>query len=188
MCEPMTIAAIGATLVTGYLQADAQKAQGEYNAQVAENNAAMARRQADDANALGTREMERASWRSRAIMGQQRASIAANNLDPTMGTPADILGESALFGEMEQQDIRLNALRQAWGYNVEARNYQNEAGLSRWQGSTGARMTILGSLAQSAALGAGAWGGGTTQRRAAKQGANAVNMSGGFRGLGGWGY
>jgi hypothetical protein len=121
-------------------------------------------------------------------MGQQRASIAANNLDPTMGTPADILGESALFGEVEQQDIRLNALRQAWGYNVEARNYQNEAGLSRWQGNTGARMTILGSLAQSAALGAGAWGGGTTQRRAAKQGANAVNMSGGFRGLGGWGY
>lgn len=160
MCEAMTIAAVAATLVTGYMAADAQKAQGEYNAQVAENNATLSRQRADDANAMGTRDMERQAWRTRAIMGQQRAAIAASGLDPTMGTPAEILGESALFGEIDQQNIRLNAARQAWGFRADASNFDNDAMLSRWSGRTQSRMTILGSLGQAASMGAGAWGGG----------------------------
>lgn len=164
MCDPsggfLTAAMIASTLVTGYVTSENQKAMGEYNAQLAENNSALARARADDANAMGAREMERAAWRARMRMGEQRAAIAANNLDPTMGTPADILGETALFGEIEQQDIRLNAARQAWGHQVDASNFTSEAGMSRWQGRTQSQMTILGSLSQSAMYGAQAWGGG----------------------------
>src|SRR5690606_2480343 len=193
MCEPTTIMAIGAiatTLVTGYVTSENQKAQGEYNAEVAEQNAGLARARADDANAMGTREQEQAAWRIRMQSGQQRAAIAANNVDPTMGTPADILGETALFGEIDQQNIRLNAMRQAWGHQADATNLTNEAGMSRWQGKTQSQMTILGSLGQAATIGAGAYGGGRAAagRAAARQGGNAVNMSGGYRGLSGWGY
>jgi len=95
---------LAATVVTGAYQADQQQKQGKANAQIAENNAVLAQQDADASNALATREMEQQSWRTRIALGQQRAAIAANKLDPTLGTPAEILGETAMFGGPEPAD------------------------------------------------------------------------------------
>lgn len=154
MCNP-AIALLAATVVTGAYQADQQQKQGKANAQIAENNAALAQADADASNAMATREMEQQAWRTRAVMGQQRAAIAANNVDPTLGTPADILGETAMFGEVDQQTIRMNAARQAWGFNAQAQGLRTQADLSRWSGKSQATGTILGSLASAASMGMG---------------------------------
>lgn len=160
MCEPTTLAimSIATTLVTGAVVAKNQKNEGEYNAAVAEQNRRLANQRADDANALGARESQQQAWRQRAIIGQQRAAIAANNLDPTLGTPADILGETAMFGEVDQQSIRLNAARAAWGHQTDATNFGNQGAMSRWQGNTASRMTILGTLGRAFTQGANAFG------------------------------
>ena len=157
MCEPTTLMAV-ATLATGAFTAYTQNQQGKANQQIAENNATLARADADATNAAATREQEQQSWRTRAMMGQQRAAIAANNLDPTLGTPADILGETALLGEIDQQTIRMNAARQAWGYEQQAKQYQAQGKLDRWGGRMAAGGTILSSL--TSAYGQVAGGGG----------------------------
>lgn len=158
MCNP-AIALLAATVVTGAYQADQQQKQGKANAQIAENNAMLAQQDADASNALATREMEQQSWRTRVALGQQRAAIAANNVDPTLGTPAEILGETAMFGEVDQQTIRMNAARQAWGFNAQAQSQRTQADLSRWNGKSQATGTILGSLASAASMGMSGMGG-----------------------------
>jgi hypothetical protein len=144
--------AIGSTVATGLYTADVQKKQGQAQAEIDENNARLAQAEADNANAQATRESEQQAWRTRALIGQQRAAIAANNIDPTLGTPSEILGETAMFGEVDQQTIRQNAARQAWGFNAQATNYRNQGGLARWGGNQQAKGTILGSLASAASI------------------------------------
>ena len=70
------------------------------------------------------------------------------------------MGETALFGEVDQQTTRMNAARQAWGFNAQAQNYRTQGQLSRWGGNAAASGTILGSLAQAGGMAYGAWGGG----------------------------
>lgn len=168
MCEPATLMAasavmtLGAAAYSGYQQNKAGKA----NQQIAENNARLARDDAAAAQAQGDRESEQALWRQRAMIGQQRAAAAANGLDIGFGTPAEIMGETAMFGEIEQQAIRANAARQAWGFNSQATNYQNQGRQERWAGRTGAVGTVLGGLGSAA----GQWGTATATRRNARTG------------------
>lgn len=159
MCNPPALMIV-ATMATAAYTADVQRQAGKANAQIAENNAALARADADATNAAATRESEQQTWRTRQIIGQQRAAIAAANVDPTLGTPADILGETAMLGEVDQQTIRMNAARTAWGLDMQARNFQNQGSLARWQGNAQARGTILGGLMQSGNIAYGAWGSG----------------------------
>jgi len=188
VCNP-AIALLATTLVTGAYQADVQRKQGQASAQVAENNAVLAQQEADASNALATREMEQQAWRTRIALGQQRAAIAANNIDPTLGTPAEILGETALFGEVDQQTIRMNAARQAWGFNAQAQNQRTQGELARWSGNAQATGTILGSLASAASMGFGGIGGagaGGAGGNLSGQ-ANAITMRNNARISRGWG-
>lgn len=159
MCEPTTIALIATTVIAGAYQANVQRQEGKANAAVAENNARLAESDADASNAMATRESEQQAWRTRSLIGQQRAAIAANNLDPTFGTPSELMGEAAMFGEVDQQTTRMNAARQAWGFNAQAQNFRTQGSLSRWGGRAQATGTILGSLASAASMGAGAMSG-----------------------------
>ena len=138
---------VAMTVISAAYNANMQRQQGKASQQIAENNATLARADAEATNAAATREQEQQSWRTRAMMGQQRAAIAANNLDPTLGTPADILGETALLGEVDQQTLRMNAARQAWGYEQQAQQYQTQGKLDRWGGNAAATGTVLSSLA-----------------------------------------
>lgn len=168
MCEPATLMAasavmtLGAAAYSGYQQNQAGKA----NQQIAENNATLARQDSAAAQASGDRESEQMLWRTRAALGQQRAAAAANGLDIGFGTPAEIMGETAMFGEAQQQTIRANAARQAWGFNSQATNYQNQGRQDRWAGRTGAVGTVLGGLGSAA----GQWGTATAARRNARVG------------------
>jgi hypothetical protein len=137
-------------LATAAYTADTQKKEGKANAAIMENNARLAEDQAKAANAMGDREQEQAAWRTRAQIGQQRAAIAAGGIDAGIGTPAEILGETAMFGEVDQQTIRMNAARNAWGFNAQAQNDRNQAGLARWGGKAKAQGTILAGLGSAA--------------------------------------
>ncbi|WP_196297481.1 hypothetical protein [Xanthomonas albilineans] len=176
MCEITTATAawlaIGATVATGAYAADQQHKQGQAQAEIDENNARLAQAEADNVNAQATRESEEQAWRTRALIGQQRAAIASNNIDPTLGTPSEILGETAMFGEVDQQTIRQNAARQAWGYSAQATNYRNQGSIARWSGNSQATGTILGSLASAASIYGGA------NARSAARGYGGSNLGG----------
>jgi hypothetical protein len=155
MCEPISISAgaawvLGATaavgVATAVYTADKQKKEGRANAEIAENNAQLADQQAKNASAMGDREAEQAAWRNRALMGQQRAAIASKGIDSAIGTPAELLGETALFGEADQQNIRLNAAQNAWGFRAQAGDFRNRGAISKWSGKAQATGTLLSGL------------------------------------------
>lgn len=167
MCEPVSISAgaawaLGATAAvtaaSTYMAYDANKQAGRANAEIAENNARLAAADADAANAMGVREAEQQAWRTRAIMGQQRAAIAANGIDAAIGTPAEILGETAMFGEVDQQTIRLNTARTAWGFNSQVRNIQNQSSVDRFNTRAKGRATVLSGLSSMAGTAGGFYG------------------------------
>jgi hypothetical protein len=150
------------TAAAGYEEAQMQKAAGEANAQIAENNARLAEAAAQDAANQGARESQHAAWRTRALIGAQRASIAASGLDSELGTPFDLQGEAALFGGADKSAIAMNAARKAWGFGAEALNYRNQGAQAKWFGKTQSRITMLSTLGQTMTMAGGMGGGGAS--------------------------
>lgn len=144
MCEPTTlmIASLALTGLGGVQTARAQRAAGEAEARAAEQNARTAQQQADQARQIGNIEEERQLRRVRAALGSQRAALAANNLDINTGTALDLQAETAGFGAADALNLRANALRQAWGFEVEATNSRNRASAAR----ANARNAMMGTL------------------------------------------
>lgn len=96
---------------------------------------------------MATRESQLLTNRTRQIAGQQRAAIAAQGIDSQIGTPAEILGETALFGAADQQTLRANAARQAWGFNAQQTMLGNQAKIAKWSSRQQAAGTILSTAA-----------------------------------------
>jgi hypothetical protein len=162
MCDPTggvaTYALIATTLAATAYNADIQKKQGEANAKGYEQQARIDQLGKADVLAQGDRESERMLWRTRQALGSQRAAIGAAGIDAGLGTPSELLGETAMFGEIEQQDVRLNAARQAWGYDVSAANNLTGADQARWGGKAQATGTILAGLGQAGGYAAQGYG------------------------------
>lgn len=153
MCNPAIIPILqwvgaGLAVVGGVQQARAAKAAGEYAAEVDEQNAKIGRQQADQARQIGNMEEERQMRRVRAAVASQRAAQAANGLDVNSGTALDLQAETAGFGAADALNIRANALRQAWGFEVGAVNDINSASAARAGGRNAATGTLLTTGAQ----------------------------------------
>lgn len=167
MCEPVTIstgmmwalgASAAATAAATYVSYDSSKKAGEANAQIAENNARLAADDARTEQAMGDRESQQQTWRMRAMEGQQRAAIASQGVDAQIGTPVELLGESAMFGEVDQQTIRLNAARRAWGFSAQSQNIRNQSRVDRYSTRQQGTATILGGLGSMAGYAGTAYG------------------------------
>lgn len=152
MCDPVTLTAvsIGGTLLAGGVQAYGQRQQAKYEAEVATQNAKIADMQAENAKQIGNIEEERQRARVRQMIATQRASFAANNVDTGTGTALEVLGDTAGYGYADATQIRSNALREAWGFKVDAANSRGRAQAARYNGRIGALGTLLTTGAQAA--------------------------------------
>ncbi len=163
MCEPTTIAFIALAAFSAYSSAEAQNASDEYQADVARNNETTAQWQAEDAERRGNEAKAATRRKYAALEGTQRATLSARGLDISDGSANALLQDTSFFGEYDQNTVRANAAREAWGYKVQAGNFGNEAGFR--QASADGRSPILsGAMAgASAYFGSGAGrGGGST--------------------------
>ena len=152
MCEPTTLllGSLALTGASGLYQASAARAAGRYEQQVAERNATIADQQAEQARQIGNIEEERQLRRVRAALGAQRAALAANGIDVNSGTALDLQAETAGFGAADALNLRSNALREAWGFKVDATNQRNAGRAARAQGRNQAIGTLLTTGAQMA--------------------------------------
>lgn len=127
MCELATIitgvemAGVAMTAVGSIQQGRAAKKQGEYNAQVSENNAVRARNR-------GTEKENQYRAKTALLKKQQEAHFGASGVDLNSGSPADILAETDKFGEIDALNIRQNTTDEVDGY-------LSDADFSRLQGS-----------------------------------------------------
>lgn len=142
MCDPATALA-GASLAAGALSAVTQYQSGRQEAAVASANAESAQAQAQDSVNRGNAAADEARRRNRQAMGTQMATAAANGADISTGSALDIFGDTAQFGELDALTTVNNAQREAYGYEVQARNYKSQASAAKKQGTVGAVSTLL---------------------------------------------
>jgi len=150
VCELSTLAA-GASLVGAGMGAAGAMQQGRYEAQVAQNNAALARAQAADAEQRGSEAAGQIEAEGHRIAGRQLTALAANNVDTTTGSAANMFSTTAMLAAADAERARVNARREAWGYRNAALEDDARARLAKRQGiltGVGALVGGLGSMAQ----------------------------------------
>ncbi len=132
--------------------------QGRDQQKIEDENAKLALQEAADASRRGAIEEENHRNRVRAMLGAQRASFGANNVDSASGTPLGLLTETARFGEVDAVTIRNNAAREVYGYKHEAKQSKRRGRMYRNAGNQNAASTALtsGSNAYGSFLGGGA--------------------------------
>lgn len=158
MCLPaaavaaLPTVAAGASAAGGLFSAYGQYQAGKYQSDVARDNARVAELQARDANIRGGMEEDRYRRQLAQFQGQQRATAGAAGRDLASGTTADLLAQTADIGEQDALQIRSNAMREAYGFKVQAVNERQQGRLARAQGRNAAIGTILTSGAQAGGI------------------------------------
>lgn len=124
-------ASAGVQATAASRQAQAQRTALEFDAATSDQNAALARQQARYALAAGQGAEQDVLSKGRALMGDQRATMAANGVDLTEGSPLDILVGTEAATQRDAARTRGNAAREAWADEVQAVNYENRAKAAR---------------------------------------------------------
>lgn len=148
---------IGSGLAKGvgaYNQAVGQREMYSRQSQAYDYDAAIAREQASIAIQNGQAEEERSRLQTAGVMGRQRAAMGAAGTDLGYGSNNDVLSTTKLLGERDAITIHDNALRTAWGYNVEATNFDNQSAFAKANARSinpwlSAGTSLLGSAKQS---------------------------------------
>ncbi len=159
MCvDPVTAMMIGSTVMGGMgaiQQGNAAAASAKYNAQVSDMNAKLAERQARDVVERGQIEEQQQRAKTAAIIGQQKAAMAANGVDLNFGSPLDTIVDTATMGELDALTIRTNTYREERDTRQQAENLRGQAGMYRAEaasaktaGFLNAFGTVLGGGAQ----------------------------------------
>ena len=105
-----------------------------------------ARAEADQLRRLGKVEAEDQRRETRRLLASQQVAFAASGVDPSVGTPLDVLGATVAEAE-------LAALRIEFGRESEATAIRQRGRRAQTQGITGSLGTILGGASTFALLG-----------------------------------
>jgi hypothetical protein len=92
----------------------------EENAGILAFNARMLEALGRDAIRRGFEEEERYGLSARQLKGAQRVGYAAQGVDVDEGSPLDVYADSDWTAQQDLTAIRVNAAREAWGFQSEA--------------------------------------------------------------------
>lgn len=130
-----------ATAASMYAQYQGQKTQeksakaaAEYNAQVAENEAATQQQLAQNEIQKGIADKERQQRAAARQMGEMRAGIGASGFEMDTGSMSSMLAESAEEHQYDLNIITQNAAQAAWQHQVARTGALNNQGFANWQG------------------------------------------------------
>lgn len=140
-----------------------------YNAEVAQNNATIAKQNAAYSIAAGQADVEKEGLKNAAAAGELKASQAANGVDVNTGSAVDVQVGQREQGDLDAQTTLNNAELKAYGYESQATGFTAQAGLDKQEAEDapiGAGLSAAGGLLGSASsLGfkwTGSGGGGST--------------------------
>ena len=151
--------AIAAAVGGGYVAYKSSKNAEEYNNQVAKTNKTVLETQAQDAERRGQLERQERRLKTRMQIATQQVGFGAQNVEQT-GTALDILGDTALFGQIDEDRISANAARAAFGFRFQAWDVEAQRRLMASQSKDQRTGTILSTVSSVASAGAGMSGGG----------------------------
>jgi hypothetical protein len=136
-------ASIGMMAAGAGFSAMASRSAGKAQKQLADYNAQVADMQAADAIVRGREAEERHRLDVRRLIGSQRAALGAGGADVNEGSAMDIQADTAAMGELDAITIRTNAAREAWGYRVQASDYRTRGQIAQAEGAARAVTTLL---------------------------------------------
>lgn len=158
MADPMMIAGTGASILGGVLGASgamktgaAAKQMGMYQAGIAKLNADISRQNAAYAQFAGDIQARQYGMGARARMGEILAGQSASGLDVGSGSAKDVRASAKLVSDMDMAQIRANAAKTAYDYEIQAQSHEVEAAgqmmganVSAQAGRINAMTSILG--------------------------------------------
>lgn len=173
MCDPVSAAVISAvsTVYSGLAsmnaannQAQIAKAQAENQARVYEQNANLARDEAEATAKAGATEEQKLRDKVRQVRGSQNAVYGASGLSLASGTPAEVGMDTEIAGEQDANLLRKNYQRKKFALINDASNSDWQAGESRKAGeaisaaySNQGKAAMFGSLLGAAGTVASKW-------------------------------
>jgi cobyric acid synthase len=128
------VASVGSSIVGAGAardKADAEAASYNYKAQVAANNAIIAKRNADAATQAGAVGAQVQDLKTKNLVATQLVTQAANGLDVNTGTNVDVRQSAADLGHLDTLTILNNAAKTAQGFKVQGMNFEAESGLNK---------------------------------------------------------
>lgn len=114
-------------------QGQAQASAAEYNAQLSNRNAAVAKENANIAGQAGSEQAYIQSQKTRAEVGSIKASQAASGIDVNSGSALDVRTSARELGELDALTVRSNATKEAYGYVNQAANFKSQANLDEFE-------------------------------------------------------
>ena len=147
----LAAASAGSQVLGSAISAISAINQGDYQAQVAQNNAQIARQNATNAYSAGAASEQQTALRTRAQFGAARAAAGSSGLNANIGSPASVQESIAGLGALSGQTIRNNAAREAYGYQTQANAFEDTAAADKQAGTNSAITAGIGlvsSLAQ----------------------------------------
>ncbi len=150
-----TALSTGIGIYSSIKQSQAQQAQAEYQAKVANRNAELAQQQASAQRAQGYEAAQKERLKTARLIGQQRAQAGASGVAVDLGSFADVAEDTAAQGEMDALnaynaglDRGYNSELQAWNYKTNAEGYQQAADNAGAAGTLNALGQGIGGIAQ----------------------------------------
>lgn len=108
----------GVTAGAGLLKGVSEYEAGQTRGKLLRSNAGVAVAQSQSELEAGAYNESAVRLRGTAVQGQQVAQTGANNLQQA-GTPNQVISSTAAITEMDALQTRNNAMRKAWGYQVQ---------------------------------------------------------------------
>lgn len=185
MLMSMAVGAIGTATSAVGAEASAEGQQRQalataqvnsYKAQVAENNAAIARQKGVMDIQAGEIAAVNQGLKTRAKVGSEKAQQGAAGIDVNSGSAADVRAGTEELGMLDSLTIRSNAAKKAWSDEVDAGSNEAQAQLDRMAGSNA---LVAGDMA---AEGIRIGGAGSMLSQASTVGGNYARWQTGFGG------
>jgi hypothetical protein len=133
--------------------------QGNFEGSLFDTNASLAKAQATDAINRGEESAFGLARGERALAGSQRAALAASGVNINTGSAADVVANDRRLSALDEATIRLNATREAWGFETQAASYTAQGQWARISGANRAKAlraqsysTLLGGAANLAQI------------------------------------
>jgi len=155
----MAIASVAASAAGGamntvgsYYSALGEKSSLRFQATMAELNADAAESNARNSLRKGERQEQITRLDTAQLKSSQRVALAGNGVDLTSDTAAAVLTTTDVLGEIDANQTKANALREAWGHRTEAVSHRNDAMMKRaTAGAISPGMAAFSTLLTSAA-------------------------------------
>lgn len=114
-----------------YNQYSSQAEKYRSDAGVYVQDADLEKKAAQDARKRGVQDVEDILEQKDIMVGRQKAAMGASGVEVGGGTFANILSDTETKGKSEASTAWQNALREAYGHDVAAKNYKRMANSSR---------------------------------------------------------